>query len=70
MTHYHTIVKMSEMLPLEIQLNGLVFFKCYNKYISHESQLVQTIIKEPSSTLREESSQLMLFYSTNYWHQF
>ncbi len=48
MTHHDIIATMSEMLPLEIQLNYR-FAKCYNICKSHESQLVQTIIMVASS---------------------
>ncbi len=40
---------MSEMLPLEMQLNYR-FTKFYNKCKSYESQLMQTIIMVASST--------------------
>ncbi len=48
MTHNDIIATMSEMLPLEIQLN-YHFIKFYNKCKSHESQLVQPIIMVASS---------------------
>ena len=43
MTHNDIIAIMSEMLPLEIQLNRR-FAIFYNKCKSHESQLVQMLI--------------------------
>ncbi len=48
MTDNDIIATMSEMLPLEIQLN-YQFAKFYNKCKSHESQLVQMIIMVASS---------------------
>ncbi len=49
MTYNDIIATMSEMLPLEIQLNYR-FANFYNKCKSHESQLAQTIIMVTSSS--------------------
>ncbi len=48
LTNNDIIAIMSEMLPLEIQLNCR-FTQFYNKCKSHEPQLVQTIIMVASS---------------------
>ncbi len=48
MKHYDIIATMSEMLPLEIQLNWC-FAKIVNQFKSFESQIVQMINKVESS---------------------
>ncbi len=48
MTHNDLIAAMTEMSPLEIKLNRY-FTNFYNKCKSHESQLMQMIIKVTSN---------------------
>ncbi len=63
------VVTLSEKLPLEIHLNQC-FAKEYNKCKSHESQLVQMIIKMTSSNQWVQTlKKVDIFYNKWFMHR-